>query len=887
MRRPEKVPLTLEPGTSLLHYRLAEKLGEGGMGVVWKARDTTLEREVAIKVLPEHFSGDADRLVRFEREAKSLAALNHPNIASIYGLHRTGDLHFLAMELVPGEDLAERLARGALPQDEALRVALQVAQAVEAAHDHFVIHRDLKPGNVKLAPDGTVKVLDFGLAKALSAESASDSAHPTFSPTITSAGTAAGMILGTAAYMSPEQAKGKAIDRRADVWSFGALLYEMLTGERLFGGETVSETIAAVIMKDLRWENLPATTPPRVRRLLRRCLQRDARSRLRDIGDARLALEEVLAGADREEGDLSAAARVAGSRGKWLLAGATLVAGVALGSVLAPWLGSTAPAQPLRKFELPARDVEALRISPDGSRVAYVSSGKLFIRDLDRLEVRPIPEVPSAFKPFWSPDGQWLGFGGDGKLWKMPATGGQPSVLCDLPGSDWGAAAGAAWRPDGTIVFTTGHTGLLQVTSQGGDPRPLLAQDPETEDDFHDVAPLPAGRGVVYVVHRKGENAGIDTLAAYVDGKARYLLKMEGQRLGNPAYSPSGHVLFRRFPGNAGIWALPVSKATFEPAGEPFLVAPQADHPNIADDGTLVFVAGGSEREVQLAVVDRSGVELGTIGEPQHAWPFPALSPDERRLVVAVQEDSDWDLWVHDIVRGTRTRLTFDGKANEAEWSPDGRRLVTYRGDGFPDGHLRILNADGTGQVEALGRGWFPAFTPDGNALVYSAMGEESSADLFSVALRDGGREPVPFLQTPMPENYPRVSPAGGYVAYQSLESGKEQIYIKRFPGGEGKWQVSVDGGHFPVWDGSGSRLFFAQGDEILEVEVSTAGPLELGTPRKLFTRKSTGTDVAFGWPDGFDVSADGERFYIARPLNDEPIVQSLAVVLNWTAEFR
>jgi Tol biopolymer transport system component len=878
--------LKLEAGAALEHYRLVEKIGEGGMGVVWKARDTTLDREVAIKVLPLHFSGDADRLARFEREAKLLAALNHPNIASIYGLHRTGDLNFLALELVPGEDLAERLSRGALPQEEALRVALQVAQALETAHENGVIHRDLKPGNVKLTPDGTVKVLDFGLAKAFSPGAASESIQPTHSPTITSAGTVAGLILGTAAYMSPEQAKGKAIDRRADVWSFGTLLYEMLTGERLFGGETVSETIAAVIMKDLRWDGLPGTTPPRVRRLLRRCLQRDARSRLRDIGDARLVIEETLAGADRDEAGQPAAATAA--RGKWLLAGAALVAGVVLGATLLPLVRPAAPAQPLRKFELPAQDVEAVRISPDGRRVAYVTSTKLFVRDLDRPDVRPLPAVASAGKPFWAPDGEWLGFGGGGKLWKIAATGGQPAVLCELPGSGWGGAAGGAWRPDGTIVFTTGDTGLLQVTSQGGDPRPLLEQDPEKEDDFHDVAPLPDGRGVLYVVHRKGDDTAPDTLAAYVDGKARYLLKMEGQRLSNPAYSPTGHVLFHREPGNPGIWALPVSTETFGPAGEPFLVAQGADFPSVADDGTLVFLSGAGVSELQLAVFDRNGSEMRTIGDPGQSWVFPAVSPDERRLAVAVLEGTEWDLWVHDIARGTRTRLTFEGDANESAWSPDGTRLVYYRGENPADFRMWLLNADGTGQAEDLGPGWFPAFTPDGNSVVHGVMVDGTNADLRLLPLAGEEREPVPLLANAnAQEIWGRVSPDGRYLAYQAHESGKDQVYIKKFPGGEGKWQVSVIGGNWPVWSGDGGRLFFAQGPDIFEVDVSTAGPLELGAPRKLFTRRPTNVDIPWGWPDGFDVSADGERFYLARPLGDEPLVQNLAVVLNWSAEFR
>jgi len=679
--------MSLAPETTLLHYRLVEKLGAGGMGVVWRAVDTTLDREVAIKVLPEAFALDAERLARFEREAKLLASLNHPNIATVHGLHESRDVRFLAMELVAGEDLAERLARGALPVDDAFGIAHQIAQALEAAHDSGVVHRDLKPANVRITPAGAVKVLDFGLAKAFAAGSAERAASPSHSPTITSVGTLTGVILGTAAYMSPEQAKGKEVDRRADVWAFGVVLYEMLTGRRLFDGETISETLAAVLMKEIAWDALPADTPPRIRRLLRRCLQRDPQSRLRDAGDARLLIEEVLAGADREE------VRQRPRYGSAFLWAASVFAAVATGVALDRFVPRPVPARPLRKFELSVPDVERARISPDGRRLTYVSSGKLWVRDLDRLEARPLEGTEGAGVFFWSPDAAWVAYLADGKLWKVPAGGGKPTMICDLPGPEgFFGRAGGVWERDGTILFTTDRTGLLRVSAQGGDPKSVLEPQPDEETAFHGVNALPDGRGVVFVVHRTGEGRPKwDTLAAYAAGKntKKILLQVEGQWLMGPVYSSTGHLLYRREPDNPGIWALPFSPSELEVTGEPFLVAPNGKYPSVAEDGTLVYISGGGEREVQPAWVDRGGKLLGTIGEPQRVnrWSL-ALSPDQGRVALTLGDGDESDVWVYDAIRGTRARLTSTRDATNPAWSPDGKRIIYHRGKSTADGDL-------------------------------------------------------------------------------------------------------------------------------------------------------------------------------------------------------
>jgi serine/threonine-protein kinase len=469
-----------EPGQQLLHYRLIEKIGEGGMGVVWKAEDTTLNRRVAIKLLPPAFSEDPERLARFEREAKLLASLNHVNIAAIYGIHRadagTDTVHFLAMELIEGEDLAQRLARGALSRDDALEVALQIAHALEAAHESGVIHRDLKPANVKLTPNGQVKVLDFGLAKALAGDPSDAGASPSMSPTITSAGTVAGMILGTAAYMSPEQAKGKQVDRRADIWSFGVVLHEMLAGRRLFEGESISETLAAVILKDLDWSGLPADTPRAIGRLLRRCLQRDPLSRLRDMGDARIAIEEAKRNPDDVETDAPASARpLWATLLPWAVAAAAVAA--ALGWA---WLtddGERALPRAMR-FTLAIGDDQSMRssnvpsmaVSPDGRRFVYMGNldgtRPLFLREIDTDQAVELDGTDGAEIPFFSPDGQWIGFAAGGKLQKVSIRGGPPIELCDAR-----AMRGASWGADGTIVFAPKiSSGLMRVSDGGGEP---------------------------------------------------------------------------------------------------------------------------------------------------------------------------------------------------------------------------------------------------------------------------------------------------------------------------------------------------------------------------------------------------------------------------------
>jgi hypothetical protein len=880
-------------GQTISHYRVIERLGTGGMGEVYRATDSRLGRDVALKVLPVAFAQDAERMARFEREAQLLASLNHPHIAAIYGLEESSGIRALAMELVEGPTLADRIARGAMPLEEALPIARQISDALEYAHEKGIIHRDLKPANVKLTHEGKAKVLDFGLAKAL--DDSPVAADLTSSPTLSLAATKLGLILGTAAYMSPEQAKGKAADRRADIWSFGVLLLEMLTGRQAYTGETASETMALVITRDPDWTQLPSSTPPRLHQLLRRCLIKDPKQRLQAIGEARLALDEIQSGSNTTEMLLPAApAREFGVRGIAALAvGGVLLA--ALAGFSGWWLKSGAPEAPVRKFDLTMADLghgsglhDNFAISPDGKQIAYLSGGKLWLRALERLDAREVSGSEGAEAPFWSADSASIGFAALGKFWKSPAAGGETTTICDLRGSLIGGS-GASWGEDGTIVFSRGSTGLLQVSARGGDPRSLLDVDVETEGDLHQPHVLPGGRGVIFIVHRKGKTS--DTIALFSSGKKKVLLLLEGQSLWNPVYSRTGHILFRRQPTNAGIWAVPFSLSKLEVTGEPFLIAPNAENPSVAADGTLLYEQAIGGGLTQLAWVDRSGQVMGNIGQPQPRQVFPALSPDGKRVAVAADEGENTDVWIHDAARNTKTRLTFEPTPETVPaWSPRGDQIA-YQTSVIQGGFaLQLKAADGSGDAKEVAKpGTLPSFSPDGKFMLYAVQGRDTDLDIFYIPLA-GDRKPVSFLQTKARESAPQVSPDGRFVAYQSNESGPEEVYIKLFPSGEGKWQVSVHGGNWPRWNRKGDRLYYVEGTAIMEVEVTTRPSLTLSTPKKLFTHVASGVGKPYGWPDSFDVSGDGQKFVLVQQVaqergkNREP---AITVVENWFAEFK
>ena len=883
--------MDLAPNRMLGHYRLVEKIGEGGMGVVWKGLDTTLNREVAIKVLPDLFASDPDRLARFEREAKVLASLNHPGIATIHGLHHAEGVHFLAMELAPGTDLAHRLSAGPLPIDETLGIALKVAEALEAAHDSGVVHRDLKPANIQIAPDGKVKVLDFGLAKALEGDPTGSGAA-SMSPTLTTpAATRVGVILGTAAYMSPEQAKGKPVDRRADIWAFGCLLYEMLAGRRPFTGDGVSEVLAAVIMAPVEIGALPPSVPQRIRSLVRRCLEKDPRRRLRDIGEARLALEETLTGAAEETAATPASEPRPQARRTIALVAAAAAIAVAATYGLLRFTASAPQERTVRRFELPSHSSfrsgingRLVGISPDGQAVAYVEDGKIHIRTLARLEPTVIPVAAEPLAIFWSPDSAFLGYIATAKLWKVPASGGESSLIADLPGPGlFSGGCGASWGRNGKIAVTRGEGGLYQVSALGGDVQEILKIDEAKETDFHQPSWLPDGSGVIFATHKQGGRP--DTLVLFAGGKRKDLLTIEGQDIWFPLYSPTGHILYRRQPSNAGIWALPFSLARNEVTGEPFLIVANGDVPSVSDDGTLVYVRGAASRMTQLEWVDRSGKALGQVGPPQEQWPCPELSPDGRYVAVAAKENEVSDIWIHDTTRGTRTRLSAQAATvTPAAWSKDGSRLVYAEGTNIPF-KLMMKSADGGGDATEIGFGWGASFSQDGRYLLYADSNRQSNFDLFYIDFQGDGK-PIPLLRSATNEIWPRLSPDGRYFVYVSDESGPEEVYIKRFPGGEGKVQVSTGGGTWPRWNRRGDHLYYVQELTLMQVDVATQPDLRLSAPRPLFTRQPLGWNLIFGWPPGFDVSPRDDRFLISQALEDKGEENGIIVLENWLREF-
>ena len=845
------------------------------MGQVYRARDTKLDRDVALKVLPESVAKDPDRLMRFEREARTLASLNHPHIAQIHGFEQSGKTSALVMELVEGEDLAARIAHGPIAIDEALPLARQIAEAIEAAHEAGVIHRDLKPANIKLRPDGTIKVLDFGLAKALDKATGTDAGTLLNSPTFTSpAVTAAGIILGTASYMSPEQAKGKAVDRRADIWAFGCVLFEMLTGRALFAADTVTETLAQVIEREPDLSPLPPGTPLTVRTLLARCLDRDPRQRLRDIGEARIALAHPFTAMTAPH------TRASGSSLRMVAVLVLAVAAVAA-AVTAWVIGATGrtPAPAERRFVLAAPGDVApagASISPDGGVILVTAAGKLWLQRLDSFAAIEVPGSEDARAAFWSPDGTAFGFEARGQLWRVSRDGGAPVRIGTVP--EFGISSAVAWLRDGRLVFTTGASELRQMRITGGEATPLFSLDTAKELDIHDVSALPDGESLLYVLHPPTGPWTIE-LFSLTDSSRRTIYTAAGSpTLFSPVYSSTGHIVFER---QAGVWALPLSLRDRQATGEPSLVLADARLPTMAADGTLVMLAGGFEPDAGLALIDRASKVVRTIAEPRGTLVDPRLSPDGRSAVATRGAGADSELWIYDLERGSERRLTFESGADALPtWSPDGQSIV-YRCDRA----ICARRADGTGaRIELLeGPASGPSVSPDGRLLAFVREVGPGDADIFVVELGPGGlgqkvtSQPRLLVSAPSLQSAPQISPDGRYVAYTSREASRMSTYVAQFPSGNGKWEVPISGTNiFPRWSRDGKRLLVMDDRaRIVEFPVDRTRGFELAPPLPPIPSRAS-------YGGGYDPSADGTQFLVPVISNNASEAGRLLVVQHW-----
>jgi eukaryotic-like serine/threonine-protein kinase len=911
--------LALTPGTRLGPYEVITPIGEGGMGQVYRARDTRLNRDVALKVLPDSFANDPDRLARFQREAQVLASLNHPHIAHLYGLERQErregqdgrSAPFLVMELVEGEDLAQRLTRGAIPTDEALPIAKQIAEALEAAHEQGIIHRDLKPANIKVRADGTVKVLDFGLAKAMDPPTASPDVSR--SPTITTpAMTHAGMILGTAAYMAPEQARGKAVDKRADIWAFGCVLFEMLSGTKPFAGDEVTDTLAFIITREPDWNVLPRGLPTPIQRLLRRCLQKNPNDRLHDIGDARLEISDAATGTGMAATPDPTSPLVRRNAPRWksvvasALAMTALVGATAAGT--AWWLWPEAKiVRPVRftvtptgKLPLPFAAGSPYRdfvISPDGSRIVYnvavsADNVELWVRSLDALEGTQIPGIigRSLGWPFMSPDGNWIAFFWGGELKKVLATGGAAITVCRVPGGSAGLRGGS-WGPDNTIIFASdGASGLMSVPAGGGEPTILTTPDREHGEIDH-VFPvlLLDGHSVLFTIVRNGDAPSQIALLDIRTGDRRILLTGGSQ----PEYIETGK---RVYVSNGSLRVVPFDLAKREVTGDSLPVidsvmtkanAYGAAEFSVSRSGTLVYQPGSP-----LALAERSLVWVARDGReeplkaPARAYESPRISPDGKKIAVSIRDQAN-DIWLWDTERTTLRRLTDDPATDIAPvWTSDGQRII------FSSGSAGALNlywksADGSGSTERLTTSddaqTSTSVSPDGTAVLAHTPGSSASkSGILRVQLGPTPRTEYLLASTSTVRN-PMVSPDGKWLAYSSDESGPSQIYVRPFPKvNDGWWQVSNSGGTKPLWSRNGRELFYLDTDRYLTSVPIDSGPtFSSRTPiRILQSQYYSGANVI-----NYDVAPDGQRFVMIKNPDfsaSQAAAASLVVVLNW-----
>jgi dipeptidyl aminopeptidase/acylaminoacyl peptidase len=885
------------------------------MGEVWRARDPRVRRDVAIKALPDAFARDAERRARFEREARLLGALSHANIATLYGLEEERGAIYLVMELVEGQGLDEKLAGGALPADEALAIAVQVAAGLEAAHETGIVHRDLKPSNVKVRPDGSVKVLDFGLARVTEEAGAPDDSRL---PTATSAGTGTGIVLGTAAYMSPEQARGRPLDRRSDIFSFGCLLYECLAGRRAFGGQTTSDMMAAVLTAEPDWSLLGANTSPRLAALLRRCLQKDPARRLRDVGDARLEIEEI-----RAEGSGTRAAAVlrevagpsARLRTPFLYGLAGLLAGALLVFASLRFVGrgrDTSPGQPVSAVLSLPDGLQPrfsfqpnVAISPDGETVVFRTGGEKGFRGFVRKrlaggEPEPIPGTEGGLAAFFSPGGEWLGFTTTRELKKVALSGGEPTRVAELPP----VSLGATWMSDGSIaVARTNTNGLYRVSSAGGAFERFVPLD-EARGEHALLWPqeLPGGRGLLVTIVRGEDFQDLPSAEAAVvelpSGKRSVLI----ERSTFARFVPPRWLVFVR---GGAVFAVRLDLRSLRVEGAPVAVKEPISIGgsvgtasfDVTRDGTLIFVSGPriGERVSSVVLLDRAGRETVLPLAPGE-YDDPAFSPDDRRIVLQKTVGMSSKLHVFDRERGVLSPLaTEPGRFFSPVWSPDGREIA-FSHLMSEDPRAAVRAADGSGAIRPLPttgeNAEFPnAISPDGRYLLYTVSYDtdrggtrrRGTADVWIVPL-DRSSPARPWFESPAREGSAAISPDGGWVAYVSDETGRNEVYVRSFPDAGAKLKISQDGGIEPIWTRGGREIVFRDRQRFLAVEFRVGAAPAAGTPRVLFS-----TPLATGGgrndePRAYDVTRGGDEFVAIR---NEPAVNAefrLGVVTHWTA---
>jgi eukaryotic-like serine/threonine-protein kinase len=881
--------MILNAGAQLGPYRVIEPIGAGGMGTVYRGHDPRLGRDVALKVVDERFSD------RFVREAHAVAALSHPNICQLYDVGP----NYLVMELVDGITLAERIQQGPAPLDEALPIARQIADALEAAHERGIIHRDLKPGNIKIKPDGTVKVLDFGLAKVIAPVMPSDS-----SPTMTAGSTEPGVVMGTAAYMAPEQAKGKSVDKRADVWAFGVVLYELVTGRRLFQGETATEVLASVLKEEPRW----GLVPPQVQRLLRKCLEKDPQRRLRHVGDLMALVDDVT------EVPVAPSSAPVQRRSRWVPIGIVGAAAIVLGilALWSPWR-QQAPTKAVR-FEIQATDKLTFinggfpAVSPDGQWVVFPATGsdgvtRQWLRALDSVEVRPLAGTESANRlpppVFWSPDSQYVAFASTpgayspGQLKKLAIAGGPPQTICDVPAS----VAGGTWSRDDTIVFTNNAGALLRVSAKGGVATPMTVRDPARQETAHSFPQfLPDQRHFLYFRRSNARDyngiyvGSIDVKPEEQSEKPLMVSNRQGEFVKSAIGGP-GWLLFLR---ETTLFAQPFDPSRLELSGDAVPIADQVGSfgPasvglfSVSESGVLAYRVGVDGGRTQLTWFDTQGKIMGTMGE-KGSLAAPAISPDGTRVAFALFDNSSGNsnIWVADVARGNSTRLTFNsGRDTSPVWSPDGRTIV-FSSNRAGHSDLYVTPSDNSGAEQLLFKSdedkQPTSWSRDGRFVLFTSVNPKNREDIWVVSTQD--KKATPFLNTSFQENNAVFSPDGRWVAYLSDESGNVEIYVRPFSadgssGTGGKTMVSKGGGVYPVWPRDSRQLFYlTQSLEQMAVDVATDKTFHADAPRKLFN-----TLVL----TRYDVSSDGKRFLHRAP-DGANTLTPFTIVLNWQAALK